>query len=100
MLAAVDFFELALRVRTAIAVDTELVVALELFDRRLERGLVVAVLRAEEVSEIAQSGLLAGALFDRIEMADLDRKSDVLQRRRAVLDEELGALRGGGNLFF
>src|SRR5262245_24441470 len=53
-LAAVHFFELALRRRAAIAVDGKFVVALELFDRRLERGVVVAVLRPEEISEIAQ----------------------------------------------
>ena len=84
-LAAVDFFELALGRRAAIAVDGKFVIALELFDRRLERGLVVAVLRAEEVPEIAQPGLLSGEVLDgsRWPMRNLER--DGSERRRRVL---------------
>jgi hypothetical protein len=83
-----DAFELSLCLGIAIAVDLDVVIALEFFDGGFEGGRVRTVELASKIAEIVEASDLAGDLIHRVEVADFEGKDFVCKGSLVTADNE------------
>jgi len=85
-------FELGLRSGTALAVHHQAVVALKFLNRRLKHYFVFLFIlpfqRTCKVAQIVQPSFVAGFFANGVEMPDLDRYENLVDRGLRILDDQ------------